>query len=161
MATQLAVQVPVGSLTFRAALVSVLACAGAAAALFGIALRMLRLAEAALATPPSTLAAPLLAMLATFTATMTATFQSEATIGGSTMVAVALSLWLVHQLLIAEGGEPADRPLGRLIGFGFVLGALTAENAVAGERRWSPPACTWRGDASDRAMARACWFPRA
>ncbi len=121
---------PLGSLSFRTALLSCLALAVASRALFSIALFMLRAAEDASDKPRSVFAAPVLAALSTLTATMTPTFQREATVGGSTAIAVAASLWLVASTLTL-GSRPRDS-LRSLIGWGFLLGAVSAENAVAG-----------------------------
>ncbi|NUP11496.1 MAG: hypothetical protein HOW73_36080 [Polyangiaceae bacterium] len=130
--TQIALFIPLGTVTFRAALVSCLALAVAGSALFGIALRMLRAVETATGAEPSRYAAPLLGAIASLLATMTPAFQSEATIGGGVMLAVALGFFVANRVLSAIDRGPGDLPHRGLVALGFVLGAVTAENAVVG-----------------------------
>src|SRR5688572_23981158 len=87
--TQLFLFAPLGTSTFRAALISCIALAIVARSLYGIALRMLRAAESAGAIEPSALSAPMLAAIASMLATMGPSFQTEATVGGGVMIAVA------------------------------------------------------------------------
>ncbi|MFO0550160.1 MAG: hypothetical protein U0271_17330 [Polyangiaceae bacterium] len=130
---------PIGTLTYRTALASALLLGLACYSLFHLALRMLRAAEAAhtKSGEHSVFAAPLLAALATLTAGMTPAFQCEATVGGSTMLAASIALAAVERAVSAIAGAPiagesTRRPMARIIGWGFALGAVTAENAVAG-----------------------------
>ncbi len=129
---QIAALFPLASLTFRTAAVSCGALALAALAIYRISLRMLRASEKTLTLEPSVFAAPALAALSTLIATMTPMFQREATVGGSTMLAVALGLSLIERALAMLAGEGGERPMRSLVAWGFLLGALTAENAVAG-----------------------------
>lgn len=129
---QLALLLPLGSVTFRTALVSCAALAFAASSLFALALRMLRAAEAHGSAERSVLAAPALAAIATMLATMAPTFQSEATVGGGVMVAVALCLAVIERTFAAVEREPDAYPHRGLVGSSFLLGAAIAENAVAG-----------------------------
>lgn len=129
---QAAALLPLGSLTFRTAAVSCGALGLAAYAIFRISLRMLRASEKAASLEASSFAAPVLATLATLTATMTPTFQREATVGGSTMLAVALGLMLIERALAMLAAEAGERPMRSIVAWGFLLGSLTAENAVAG-----------------------------
>jgi len=130
--TQVAILLPIGSVWFRTALVSCFALLLAAKALHRLSLRMIRKAEASQGTTPSRFAAPALATMATWLATMTPAFQSEATAGGSTMIAVAACLVALDRVLGSLGHEPHARPMRSLVATAFLLGAATAENAVAG-----------------------------
>ncbi|MBL8742299.1 MAG: hypothetical protein JNK04_14420 [Myxococcales bacterium] len=129
---QMAALLPIGSLTFRTAAVSCGALAVAALAIYRISLRMLRASERSLGMIPSVFAAPALAALSTLIATMTPMFQREATVGGSTMLAVALGLSLIERAFATLAGEGGERPMRSMVAWGFLLGSLTAENAVAG-----------------------------
>jgi hypothetical protein len=130
--SQVALLLPLGSVTFRTALVSCLALAVAAQALFGLALSMLRAVEARGRDEPSEVAAPALAALATMLATMAPTFQSEGTVGGGVMVAAALCLAVIARTAAAAERARVENPHRGLVGSAFLLGAAIAENAVAG-----------------------------
>lgn len=131
LAAQLALWMPLGSVTYRTAFVSCVALLVAARAMFSLSMLVLRRAEQATGASPSTFAAPALSAVATLTATMAPTFQSEATVGGSTMLGVAVALTLMTRALgLTSAAERARRSQRGLVGSAFLLGALTAENAV-------------------------------
>ncbi|HTJ80315.1 MAG TPA: hypothetical protein VL400_01295 [Polyangiaceae bacterium] len=130
--TQVTRLLPIGSLSFRAALLSAVALAIASSALFGVALSLLRALERASEREPSAFAAPLLATASTFVAAQTPLFQAEATVGGTTMVAVAMALVLLDRGIGLVEGVRGDRPMAGIVSGAFLLGATGAENAVAG-----------------------------
>jgi hypothetical protein len=127
--TQLVALAPLGSTTFRSALVSVIALSVAGAVLQRLALAALRSFDAPGA--PSRWAAPWLATLASLTATMSPLLQEEATAGGGVIVSVALVLGVLGVLLAAPDAalRPAPR---RIVVAGFLCGAALAENPTAG-----------------------------
>ncbi len=134
MLAQLAILVPVGSLTFRTALVSVAALGVVAHRIHAIVLRQLRGLERSASRKPSVWGAPLLATIAALGVTMTPTFQSEATVGGGGLVAAALALVLVdgvHRGTVEGlGARGSSR---NLVAAGLVLGLLVGERpAIAG-----------------------------
>lgn len=130
--TQLSLFIPLGTTTFRSALISCLALAVLSRSLFRVALRMLRSAERSTGEVPSRYAAPALAAIATMIATMTPTFQSEGTVGGSAMVAAALAIWVVDRAMHAVSGSSDVYPHRGFVALGFVIGAITAERAILG-----------------------------
>lgn len=130
--TQITRLAPLGTLTFRGALVAALALAVTGAALHAIALHLLRALERGANRQPSRWAGPALATLASLVATLSPQFQSEATAMGSTMVAAALSTWVLALGLDLVAGDRGARPHARILLGGFVLGATVAENSVAG-----------------------------
>ncbi len=129
---QVARLVPLGSLSFRASMVSAAALAIACTALFGIALQLLRALERATGRTPSRWTAPWLATASTFVAAMSPLYQSEATVGGTTLVGVALALVLLDRGLGLVSGFRGPRPMASVVSGAFLLGAATAENAFAG-----------------------------
>jgi hypothetical protein len=129
---QVARLVPLGSLSFRAAMISAAALAIACLALFGVALQLLRALERASGREPSRWSAPWLATASTFVAAMSPLYQSEATVGGTTMVGVALALLLLDRGMRLVSGLHGARPMASVVSGGFMLGAATAENAFAG-----------------------------
>lgn len=132
--SQVAVGLPLGTVFFRTALVSALALAVASKATFDLALSMLRRAEVfdPSSEAPSGVAAPCLAAIATWTAMMTPSMQSEATVGGGVMVAVALCLFVCRSVVATAWDAAGDRPLKAFVVAALCLGSATAENAVAG-----------------------------
>jgi hypothetical protein len=128
--TQLAQLAPLGSRTLRAALVSAVALALAGVFLHAVALRMLRAIEPE--GSRSRWAAPLLATLASLTATMTPLFQEEATIGGGAVVAAALALGAMAAAIAAVTDPDANRPMAGLVGAGFLSGCALAERPNVG-----------------------------
>ena len=130
--TQVTRLLPIGSLSFRAALVSAVALAVASSALFGIALALLRSLERAADREASRWSAPWLATLSTFVAAQSPLYQAEATVGGTTMVAAALALLLVDRGIRLVEGRHGARPMAGIVSGAFLLGATAAENALAG-----------------------------
>lgn len=128
--SQLAGFVPLGSKPFRTSLVAAIALGLAGKALYAIALRMLRALQPADA--PSRFTAPLLAALASLTATMTPLYQEEATLGGGALVAVALALGTIALTFSALTDRDTERPMARLVGAAFLAGAATAERPLVG-----------------------------
>ena len=127
---QLASLVPLGSLVFRASLVSVFALAAIALALFELAHRALGELEGLGEPQRSRWLAPGLSMLAALAATMTPALQGEATVAGSTLVGVALALWAVASVERALGDARAHRRLFAVAG--AALGLSLAELPAAG-----------------------------
>ncbi len=127
---QIAQVLPVGSKTFRTALLAAFAIAVAGACLHAIALRMLRTLEGE--EGRSRWAAPLLATLASLTATMTPLFQEESTLGGGAVVGVALALAALAATVSAVTGVGAERPMGRLVGGALLAGCAVAERPGVG-----------------------------
>jgi hypothetical protein len=125
---QLAQLIPVGSRTFRASLVSVVALGVLARALYALVLGHLRGIERDEGRAPSTWGAPWLAAIAAMVATMTPTLQAEGTVGGSAIVAAAMALVLMRgaQRTLQDGLEGGSG--GRRLGAGaVVLGLLAGE----------------------------------
>ncbi|MBK9261330.1 MAG: hypothetical protein IPM54_16195 [Polyangiaceae bacterium] len=123
--TQALSLLPLGPRTFRAALGSVIMLAVAALLLFSMVRRLLRNQGAS----PSL--ASLLATLATLMATLSPTWQREATVGGGAMIAIALAL---ATLTFALRDVPPHGPAPRLAdaaALGALLGATAAENPPA------------------------------
>lgn len=126
---------PLGSRTFRAALASAIALSVASLLLNSIARRMLVRAG----TLPWLSA--LLAMVVTLTASMSPSFQREATVGGGAMLATAAVLCAIASAMAIahpEGFEDPFKtrsPIRSWIALGAFLGAAAAENlpsALAG-----------------------------
>ncbi len=125
--TQVARLLPLGSLSFRASLVGVVALAVAARLLFGVCLRLLRTAE----RDKSPWLAPTLAAVGTLTTTLGPSFQREATVGGGRIVAIAALLGVVasmQRLVVAE----TSRRVASLVTLGALLGVAFAEDVAAG-----------------------------
>ncbi len=128
--SQVAAYAPLGSKTFRTSVVAAVALGIAGKALYSIALRMLRALQPADA--PSRFTAPLLAALASLTATMTPLYQEEATVGGGAVVAVALALGAIALAFSAFTDRDTDRPMARIVGAAFLAGAAAAERPWVG-----------------------------
>ena len=125
---QLLSLLPLGSTAFRASLGSALALAAVSFVMFSLSHRALTVDER---SPRLT---SLLAAIAALTTSLSPTFQREATIGGGAMITVALALVVVE---LTTDSVALDEP-GLLTGgaprwvlIGAVIGALTAENALA------------------------------
>ncbi len=127
--SQVASLFPVGSLTFRGALVAALALAVVGACAYRIALTLLRALEPE--EHPSRWAAPLLAAMASLTATMTPLLQEEATIVGGAAIATAPALGSLALALGALTGQ-ARRPLAQLVVAGLLSGVAAAERLPVG-----------------------------
>jgi hypothetical protein len=129
VATQVAALLPVGSLSFRAALVSVVALGIFAAALHRLALGVLRAVEVGFGLRPSRYAAPAFAMIGALLTGLGSTLQLEATTGGSSMLGAALALVVLGRL----GGGPerlAVRPSVRALESALLVGLAASENAL-------------------------------
>jgi hypothetical protein len=121
--TQALSLLPLGPRSFRAALGSVIMLGIAATLLFGLVRRLLRTRD----TNHSL--ASLLAALATLMATLSPSWQREATVGGGALVAVALALATVTYGL---RNDHATRPhFLTAATFGALLGATAAESPPA------------------------------
>jgi hypothetical protein len=123
--TQALSLLPLGPRTFRAALGSVIMLGVAALLLFGLVRRLLR----SQGTKRSL--ASLLATLATLMATLSPSWQREATVGGGAMIALALALATVSfgvRDVSAHRGAPG---FPEAITFGALLGATAAESPPA------------------------------
>lgn len=130
--TQMASLLPLGSLTYRAALVSCVALLVATRVLYGLsrgALRALDADGAEHATGAPGWLAPVLAAVATSIAGLSPAWQREATVGGGAMVATALALGtLALAIRVGYAREPG---LGRgrhVVFMGLAFGALVAES---------------------------------
>jgi len=121
--TQALSLLPLGPRSFRAALGSVIMLGVAATLLFGLVRRLLRNQG----TTHSL--ASLLAALATLMATLSPSWQREATVGGGALVAVALALATV---MYGLRDDHATRPnFLTSASFGALLGATAAESPPA------------------------------
>ena len=128
-ATQALDLLPLGSLAFRATLAAAVALAVGCHCCFRAVRRVLLAKDMA----PSLTA--LIATLAALTVGLSATWQSEATVGGGAICAVALALVaLDHVLALAAPGATTLTPDGgrRWLMVAVLLGALLAENIPAG-----------------------------
>lgn len=122
---QVAELLPLGSKTFRTALFAAAALGLAGRCLYAIARRMLRSLEPI--DTPSRWAGPLLAVMASLTATMTPLYQEESTVGGGAIIAVTVGLSALALGLSAIGDSTVERPMARLIAAGFLVGCALAE----------------------------------
>lgn len=115
---------PLGSRSFRAALGSVVALALCSYLVFGLARRLLR------AMGTKAWLASVLASLATLSAALSPTWQREATVGGGSMIGVALALL---SLTVATEERAPFRVAGARTAalFGALLGATFAESPQA------------------------------
>ena len=128
--TQACGLLPIGPHAFRAALGSALGLAGAAALLYTIASRLLRLAR-----PSSPRMAAVLAAIATLTAALSPTWQREATVGGGAMLAICAALAaisLAGRCAAEPRGAAGGAPAHRFIALGALLGAVAAESPPTG-----------------------------
>jgi hypothetical protein len=130
LATQAMSLLPLGPRAFRAALVSALAMALACKMLFALVQRTLAAASSS-RKPNATLAA-VLGAIATMTAGLSPSWQREATVGGSAMLATAATLALVTAALRCFEEERRDA-LGekRWLLIGGLTGATFAESPAA------------------------------
>jgi len=123
--TQALSLLPLGPRTFRAALGSVLMLGVAALLLFGLVRRLLR-------TQGTTRSlASLLATLATLMATLSPSWQREATVGGGAMIALALALATVSVGLRDVSVRLRMPGFPEALTFGALLGATAAESPPA------------------------------
>ncbi len=116
---------PLGPRTFRAAVGSVLTLAIVSVLLFGYVRRLLRIQGT------SRSLASLLATLATLMATLSPSWQREATLGGGAMIASGLALATTMfglQNIVTRDREPG---FAEAISFGGLLGATMAESPPA------------------------------
>jgi hypothetical protein len=128
---QLATAIPLGTTTFRAALVAVVALAITCRAAFAIALRLLRAADADAASPTPSWVAPGFAAIGVTGAVLGPTLQLESTVLGGAAVATALVLVSVALALRATDAS-ADTSRGRdLVTAGVFAGAAAAERPFA------------------------------
>lgn len=125
--TQFMRLVPLGSVSFRAGLVGVVALAVAARTLFDVCLRLLRSAE----RDKSPWLAPTLAAVGTLTTALGPSFQREATTGGGRVVAIAALLGIVATMQRIVTGE-VTRKVAALLLLGTLVGAAFAEDVAAG-----------------------------
>jgi hypothetical protein len=125
--TQIVRLLPLGSLTFRAALVGVFALAISARILFEASIRLLRSAE----RERSAWLAPTLAAVGTLTTTLGPSFQREATVGGGRLVAIAALLGIVLTMQELVTGRAARRVVS-LVGLGVLLAIAFSEDVAAG-----------------------------
>jgi len=123
--TQALSLLPLGPRTFRAALGSVIMLGVAALVLFALVRRLLR----SQGTAPSL--ASLLAALATLMATLSPSWQREATVGGGAMIAVALALATVAFGLREQSEHLRPPGFFEATTFGALLGATAAESPPA------------------------------
>jgi hypothetical protein len=127
--TQALALLPLGSRSLRAALGSALALGLAAWLVYRLALRAVRALE------PSQRLAPVLATIAALTAALSPTWQREATLGGSAMLATALGLGTVALALACvdrRASRVARGASSTWIALGALLGAALAESVAAG-----------------------------
>jgi hypothetical protein len=137
--TQVLSLLPLGSHAFRAALGSAVALAVASWLLYRLCLRLL------LGTRTRPVVAAVLSGIAALTASLSPTWQREATVGGGAMLAVCLTLatlWVTSTPLGARAARAPVAPIGRLdaasravtlhwIGLGALAGAAFAESPPA------------------------------
>lgn len=126
---QLASLLPIGSQTFRTALISVVALAFTARAFHSLALSMLRAVERSSRLAPSRFAAPGLATIGTLAATVSPSLQLEATVGGSSMLAVAMSATACATVVKLVDGA-FENQTRALVAVSLLAGALVGENAL-------------------------------
>ncbi len=120
--------VPLGSRTFRASVVSVLALGVLARALYAVVLAHLRGLEREAGRAPSTWGAPWLAAIAAMSAAMTPTVQEEATVGGGGLVAAAIATTLLRGLQRAVQEGVSGASAGKLLAaVATGLGLLASE----------------------------------
>lgn len=124
--TQLLSLLPLGPRTFRAALGAVIALGVASILLFSIVRRLLRIQGTTRSL------ASLLAMLATLMATLSPSWQREATVGGGAMLALALALAAVTVGLRDVGARARAPGFPEALTLGALLGATAAESPPAG-----------------------------
>lgn len=117
---------PLGSQTFRATLVSVLALGLFASLLFRFASLALRSVEAGSGLTASRFAVPAFATIATLLACMSPTLQLEATASGSSLMGAALALGVITRV----ANRTPNRPVLQLAETAILLGLTFAENAV-------------------------------
>jgi len=133
---QIAAALPLGTLTFRVALVSVIALAFACHFAFDIAHRLLRAAnrgsvQAGSAQPAPPWVAASFACIGVVGAGLGPSFQLEATVTGGAMVATALALGAIALALRAVDAS-SDTARGRDIACaGVLLGATAAERVTS------------------------------
>jgi hypothetical protein len=130
VATQVTALLPVGSLSFRAALVSLVALGVFGATLHRVALGVLRAVETGFGLRPSRYAAPAFAMIGSLLTGLGSTLQLEATTGGSSLLGAALALAVVARL----GGGPqsqVSRPAVRATETALLVGLAASENVLA------------------------------
>ncbi len=125
LVTQVLCLLPLGPRTFRGALGSVIMLAVAAMLLFALVRRLLRSQN----TPPSL--ASLLATLATLMATLSPSWQREATVGGGAMIAIALALATTMFGLTDVNVRDRGPGFAAALTFGALLGTTFAESPPA------------------------------
>lgn len=123
--TQISSLLPLGPRTFRAALGSVILLGVAAVLLFGLVRRLLR------SQGTTRSLASLLAALATLMATLSPSWQREATVGGGAMIAVAFALATVTFGLQDAGSRERGPGFPAALTFGALLGTTFAESPPA------------------------------
>ena len=129
---QVAGALPLGTLSFRAALVAVVALAAASRLGFALALRLLRAGQRAAPEPLPAWLAPAFAAIAVCGAGLSPTVQLAATVAGGATVAVALVLGAVA-LAARATDRSEDGARGRdVAASGLLLGAALAERPLAG-----------------------------
>ena len=117
---------PLGSLSFRAALVGVVAVGMVGRLVFAFGLRLLDVKQS-----PRPWLAPALAAVAALSTALAPSFQREATIDGGRVLGVALLLVTVLAAQRLVVGEAKNR-VRELTGLGLVLGMALAEEPAAG-----------------------------
>lgn len=125
--TQVAGALPIGTLSFRAGLVSVVALAAASRLGFAVALRLLRAGDRG----DAAWLAPAFAAIAVCGAALSPSVQLEATVAGGATVAAALVLGAIA--LAARAVDPGrDAARGRdVASAGVLVGAALAERPLA------------------------------
>lgn len=123
--TQMLSLLPLGPRTFRAALGSVIMLGVAAILLFSLVRRVLRRQGTTRSL------ASLLATLATLMATLSPSWQREATVGGGAMVAIALALATLTVGLRDVSGKLHTPGFSTAVAFGALLGTTAAESPPA------------------------------
>ena len=123
--TQALSLLPLGPRAFRAALGSVIFLGVAALLLFALVRRLLRIQGTTRSL------ASLLATLATLMATLSPSWQREATVGGGAMIAIALALATVTIGVRNVNASSRAPGLSDAVTFGAFLGATVAESPPA------------------------------
>jgi len=130
--TQLASLLPLGSVTYRAALVSCVALLVATRVLYALSRNALRTLDAdgpKNASGAPRWLAPILASVATLIAGLSPAWQREATVGGGAMVATALALGsLAVALRVVHGADPTLGRGRQVVLLGLLFGGLLAES---------------------------------
>ena len=131
--TQALLLLPLGSLSFRATMVSILALAVFSSLVFRVASRALRSQENTLGLPASTFAAPAFALIAALLTALSPTLQLEATAGGTSIVGAAVALAVFDRLMQPRGERPALQfaQTSMLVGLGFAENAIVTLTALA------------------------------